>query len=120
MDIIKVKNISIHAYHGVLPEERERGQKFLVSVELEADLAGISASDDLTNTVNYADITDTVKKVMGDKPCNLIETLAEKIALEILRNKKVNNVKVTVEKPHPPLPAVTGGASVTFFRSRDS
>ncbi len=118
MDKIRLNNISLYAYHGVLPEERERGQEFIITVELETDLNGISNSDDLSQTINYADIVTIVKEIVQGKPYNLIETLAEKISIEILKIKEVDKVIVTVEKPRPPLPVVSGGASVTLYRHK--
>ncbi len=119
MDIIRIDKISLFGYHGVLPEERERGQEFLVSVALEADLEGISKTDDLNMTYNYAAAAELVKKIVTGEPVNLLETLAEMIALEILKDRMIVAVTVTVEKPRPPLTVISAGTAVTMRRSKN-
>ncbi len=118
MDTIRIEKISLYGYHGVLPEERERGQEFLVSVEIETDLQGISRTDDLEETYNYADAAVLIKEIVTGEPVNLLETLAERIALGLLEDKKIHAVTVTVEKPRPPLPVTSAGTSVTLKRNK--
>ena len=60
MDKIRIDDIKIYAYHGVLPEEKRDGQDFLVSAELELDLKTSGTSDKLESTVNYADVTKLI------------------------------------------------------------
>ncbi|MDE5872768.1 MAG: dihydroneopterin aldolase, partial [Lachnospiraceae bacterium] len=64
MDKIVIKDLEIFAYHGVLPEEKRQGQTFIVTVELFLDLHDAGATDDLSETVNYADVCDTIARVM--------------------------------------------------------
>src|SRR5699024_8536498 len=60
MDTIWLKGLEIFAYHGVNPEEKEQGQRFLLDLELQADLRKARGSDDLRDTVNYAGVRKTV------------------------------------------------------------
>ena len=117
-DCITIKDISIYSYHGLLPEERQRGQEFLVSLVMEVDLAGVAASDDITYTVNYAEVVNKLQEIFTSNTYNLIETLAEKIAGELLNFTRIKGIEVSVEKPRPPLTATTGGVAVTIYRSR--
>jgi len=101
-DKILIKGISAKGFHGVLKNEQIKGQKFIIDIELSLALKNLQ--DDLNNTVNYAEITEIVVKHITGKPVLLIETLAENIANEVLRQyKKVNNVLVTVHKPKAPI-----------------
>ena len=61
MGKIRLNKLSFYAYHGVLPEEKERGQEFLVSVELDTDLKGISRVD---NPVSYTHLDVYKRQVM--------------------------------------------------------
>ena len=61
MDKIRIDDIKIYAYHGVLPEEKKNGQYFYVSAELELDLKKAGVSDKLAQTVNYAEVTDLIQ-----------------------------------------------------------
>ncbi len=56
MDRISVTGIEVFAHHGVLPHERELGQRFVVDLALELDLAPAAASDDVADTVHYGDL----------------------------------------------------------------
>ncbi len=116
-DHITIKNISLFGYHGILPEEKERGQEFLVSVVLQLDLQNISTRDEIEDTVDYTEALSKIQDIFTEKKYDLMETLAEKIAAALLKFDKVTGVKVTVEKPRPPLPVITGGVSATVYRT---
>jgi dihydroneopterin aldolase len=101
-DSIKIEGITATGFHGVYTEERVKGQKFIVDVKLSLELKGIK--DDLTKTVNYADVAHLVVRHITGEPVNLIETLAEAIADEILKDfPLVEKVKVKVHKPEAPI-----------------
>jgi len=101
-DSIKIKGITAVGFHGVYTEERAKGQKFIVDVKLSLSLQGIY--DDLTKTVNYADIAHLVVRHITGEPVNLIETVAESIADEILKDYQlVKKVQVKVHKPEAPI-----------------
>ena len=101
-DSIKIKGITAVGFHGVYTEERAKGQKFIVDVKLSLDLKG--SADDLTKTVNYADVAHLVVRHITGEPVNLIETVAESIADEILKDYQlVKKVQVKVHKPEAPI-----------------
>lgn len=101
-DSIKIEGIIAIGYHGVYTEERAKGQKFIVDVKLSLSLQGIN--DDLSKTVNYADVAHLVVRHITGEPVNLIETVAESIADEILKDfPLVKEVKVKVHKPEAPI-----------------
>ena len=101
-DSIKIKGITAVGFHGVYTEERAKGQKFIVDVKLSLSLQGIN--DDLTKTVNYADIAHLVVRHITGEPVNLIETVAESIADEILKDYQlVKKVQLRVHKPEAPI-----------------
>lgn len=101
-DSIKIKGITAVGFHGVYTEERAKGQKFIVDVKLSLSLQGIN--DDLNKTVNYADIAHLVVRHITGEPVNLIETVAESIADEILKDYPlVEKVQVKVHKPEAPI-----------------
>ena len=101
-DSIKIEGITAIGFHGVYTEERAKGQKFIVDVKLSLSLQGIK--DDLSKTVNYADVAHLVVRHITGEPVNLIETVAESIADEILKDfPLVKKVKVKVHKPEAPI-----------------
>lgn len=118
-DRIRIEKIRVFGRHGVFPEERERGQDFFVSLELELDLRRAGETDALDETVNYAEIVAAVVAVVSADPVNLIERLAEKIAGTLLRKfPKLSRVAVEVHKPHAPLPAPVADVSVRIVRTK--
>lgn len=119
MDRIVIKDLEIYAYHGVLPEEKRNGQNFIISAYLYLELKNAGVSDDLTKTVNYAQVCEDIREVMLDEKYNLIEAAAENICNTILiRYPGVSSVSVTVSKPNAPIDMVFDTVMVELQRSR--
>jgi len=119
MDVIAVTGIRAIGYHGVFENERLESQEFICDIELRLDLLAAGKSDDLTQTVNYADIAEVVVAEITGPSVALIEALAERIATEILQRFRVApSVKVIVHKPHAPIPVEFADVAVTIERTR--
>jgi 7,8-dihydroneopterin aldolase/epimerase/oxygenase len=118
MDRISLMGIEVFGHHGVLSHERELGQRFVVDVVLGLDLAPAATSDDLADTVDYGRLAGDVSAVVAGDPCDLIETVAGRIADLCLDDGRIQEVEVTVRKPAAPLPVVAGEVAVTLHRSR--
>jgi dihydroneopterin aldolase len=105
--------------HGVLPEEREHGQSFVVDVVLETDTSAAAASDALADTVDYAAVAAAVRDVVTGEPVDLIETLAQRLAERCLAvDPRVDAVVVSVHKPEAPVGVGLDDVVVTVRRSR--
>ncbi|GEP08661.1 dihydroneopterin aldolase [Methylobacterium gnaphalii] len=118
-DRILVHRIAVFAYHGVLPEEARLGQRFYVSLDCSLDLSQAGASDDVMQTVSYADLTEIAVAIASNRRFALIEALAEAIASEILaRFAVIERVSIRVDKPSAPVAAVIDGVSVEITRYR--
>lgn len=119
MDKIVIKDLEIFAYHGVLPEEKRQGQTFIVTVELFLDLHDAGASDDLSETINYADVCDTISRAMTEEKYNLIEAAAESMAGTILLEyEKVKTVHVILCKPEAPINMTFDTVYIDITRGR--
>lgn len=117
-DVVAITGIRARGLHGVLDFERRDGQDFVVDVSIEADLEPAGASDDLADTVNYAEIAADVVAIIEGPPVNLIETLADQIATAVLRRPAVRSVDVVVHKPEAPVGVPFTDVSVTVRRLR--
>ena len=84
MDKIYIRDLEFIGYHGVFEEEKKLGQKFFVSLELTTNLREAGLNDDITKTTHYGEVSESVKKIFFQKKYDLIETLAEDIAREVL------------------------------------
>jgi dihydroneopterin aldolase len=116
-DLIRIVGVKAKGFHGVLEIEQKRGQKFIVDVELRLTLSRLN--DDLSKTVNYAQVAMVINDQITGKPQKLIESLAENIAIKILKDfKKVKSVKVTVHKPKAPIKLNFKDIQVEIERSR--
>ncbi|MBA3424529.1 MAG: dihydroneopterin aldolase [Rubrobacteraceae bacterium] len=120
-DRILLEGMVFSGHHGALPAERDLGQPFVVDVELRLDLRPAGLSDDLEKTVDYSEVYRRVRQIVTGDPVNLIETVAERIATEILEeHPPVQTVRVRVAKPHVRLDdTVLTGSAVEILRHRD-
>ena len=118
-DRISLVGVGGFGFHGVLPEEREKGQPFITDVELSVDLTRAAATDDLSATVDYGSVARHVVNVVEGEPCQLIETVADRVAQKLLDEfPVVRSVRVTVHKPEAPVGVAIRDVSVTLERSR--
>lgn len=120
-DRILVNRIAVFAFHGLLPEEARLGQRFYVSLDVRLDLGAAGRSDDVAHTVSYADLTEIVTRIATQRRFALIEALAEAIAGEILdRHPPITEIRVRVDKPSAPVPAVIDGVAIEIVRRREA
>lgn len=114
-DHIYIKNLECFANHGVLEAEKQLGQKFLVSLDMEVDTRKAGNTDNLKYSVNYAEVSQTVMTFMKEQTFDLIETVAEKIANQLLlKYSLLLAIQVEIKKPWAPvmLPLETVAVSV--------
>ncbi|HAR38375.1 MAG: dihydroneopterin aldolase [Bacteroidetes bacterium GWD2_45_23] len=100
---IELTNMQFYAYHGVLPQERETGNVFVVNMTLDADITAACASDEVADTINYADVFELVRTEM-QQPSKLLEHLAGRIIKRLTSAfPQISYARVSVAKMHPPV-----------------
>src|SRR5690606_26212826 len=109
---------TVFGHYGVFPIGRRDGQEFTIDLALRLSLRPASASDDVADTVHYGELADLVAAIVAGEPLNLIETLAERIADAVLADERVQQVTVTVHKPHAPIAQTFSDVAVTVHRGR--
>jgi len=117
MDEIRIDNLEVYAYHGVFPEENEKGQPFFVNMVLYADTRKAGQADELTLSTHYGEVCHFVTKWMQEHTCKLIETVAENIAKEVLMQfPLVEAIDVEIRKPQAPIGLPFESVSVKIHR----
>ena len=119
MDKIEIKNLKIVGRHGVFDFERFQDRTFELDLVLFLDLSEACKSDNLEDTINYAEIIDVVIKEFTKKNYNLIEAVAESIISRLFKEFNFYKVKVRIRKPHAPIDAEFDTVQVELEREND-
>ncbi len=109
MDSIRLTGIRTAAGQGGSPsacsghDDAPRWRDLRADVTVTLDLREAIAGDDITQTVDYAQLTDRVRQVMaaGAYECALVETIAGRIAQAVLLSHRVRSVDVVLHAGHP-------------------
>ena len=117
-DEITLTGLRVFGRHGVYDDERRVGQDFVVDVTLRLDTRRAAATDDVADTVHYGELAERIAAIVGGDPVDLLETLAARIADEVLTADLVRSVRVTVHKPDAPIPLAFDDVAVTIERGR--
>ncbi|MGE5138383.1 MAG: dihydroneopterin aldolase [Rudaea sp.] len=117
-DRIIIRGAQFHGKHGVSPEERAVGGRVIVDVELEYDLSPAGASDNIADTINYADVFKTVRAQVEDQNFQLLESLAYRIVEALMARFPAKAVTVYVRKQPPPIRGIVDSAGVEIRKSR--
>ncbi|MEI6519362.1 MAG: dihydroneopterin aldolase [bacterium] len=99
MDQIHINDLRVNAIIGVYENERVTRQPLIINVTLNTDISKAAITDDLGDAVDYDDLAKEITNAAQNTSCQLIETLAVKLANICLANKKVNSVTIKIEKP---------------------
>ncbi len=118
-DRIELTGLRCYGYHGVLDHERKLGQEFRVDLRCWLDSSEAARTDDLTRTVNYAELAELAVQTVEGPPRQLIETVAAQIADTALHKYPLlSAVEVTIHKPQAPIPYCFDDVAVVAGRSR--
>ena len=119
LNVIRLKNASFYAYHGVMADEQNLGGKFEVDVDLHCDLSAAAESDSLKKTVDYEKVYAYVQATVLSRKYYLLEALASAIARGLIRDfYNIETVTVRLRKPHPPVKGVVDFVEVEITHSR--
>lgn len=114
LDVIALRGITAEAVHGVLEKEWNAPQTFTVDLLLWVDTDRAALSDDIADTVSYAEIAEKAHAILVGPSVRLIETLGHKIADAALEDSRVRGVEVIVHKPEAPIDVPFTDVSVTI------
>lgn len=112
---ILLENVEMYANHGVFPQETLVGNLFIINLKLKVDFESASKSDDLDETISYAEVFDLVKNEMSI-PSKLLEHVAGRI-VRVLKNTfpKIEQIELKISKRNPPVGGQVEYASVMII-----
>jgi dihydroneopterin aldolase len=102
LDQIALRGLRVHGHHGVFGHERRDGQEFIIDAVLWTDTRAAAETDDLSRTVDYGGLADRLSAIASGEPVSLA----------------VEEVEITVHKPHAPVPHPFDDVTVTIRRTR--
>lgn len=116
-DYIEIKNLEVYAYHGVLPEENKKGQRFFLSARLYLDIEKAKSCDDLNYSVDYGAVCQYMHKLMNKQTFKLIEAASDYVATEVMKAfPYINAIELKLSKPEAPVGESFEDISVNISR----
>ena len=114
-----MRQVRFHAFHGVMPQERQVGADFVLDLKVGYPLAQAMQSDEVADTLNYAALYDLVAREM-QQPSKLLEHVAGRIAEAISQAfPQTTSIDLVLTKQNPPMGADCEGASVEIHLIND-
>jgi dihydroneopterin aldolase len=119
-NIIRIKKATFYGYHGVRSEEQSVGGKFEADVDMYTDFTEAAEKDSLDKTIDYHEVYSFMYHLALEQKYYLIESLASKIADELLKKfERINKIEVRVRKNNPPLGGVVDCVEVVVSKERN-
>ncbi|MBA2242330.1 MAG: dihydroneopterin aldolase [Chthoniobacterales bacterium] len=97
-DAIHIQELELAARVGVPEEERAKPQRLTLSLTVWPIAGFHELQDELAKTVNYSGVCREIKKLVSGRTDRLIETLAEEIAVDLLRSFPIAKVRLELRK----------------------
>ncbi len=118
-NIIRIKRATFYGYHGVMSEEQSVGGKFEADADIYTDFTSAAKKDSLHETIDYHKVYKFMYRLALEEKHYLIETLAFKIADELLINfSSIQKVAIRIRKNNPPLGGVVDCVEVEVIKER--
>ena len=116
---VNLDNLRFHAFHGVLPQERLTGNDYVVNLHIKYDFSKAMSSDDVADTLNYAEVYQVVAREMRE-PSLLLERVAGRIGESLFHQfPEIEEIHLKVVKQNPPMGADCDGAGVEVHLIND-
>jgi dihydroneopterin aldolase len=116
---VYLKNVRLHAFHGVNQQEQVVGNDFIVNLRASYPLGKAMQSDDVGHALNYTELLEVVKTEMG-QPSKLLENVAQRIAEKVFqRFPEVGELCLDLRKVNPPMGADCDGAGIELHLIND-
>ena len=100
MDRIALNQFRVPGRHGANPGEQDHEQPFDIDLTFEIDLTAASTSDNLADTISYADIHERFKHIVSTKSFALLERLAADLLDDLFQDPRIARAELKLAKPN--------------------
>ena len=116
---IRLNEMIFYGYHGVEPEERKLGQRFIVDFTYETDIRNDQKIHHIDETVDYSRVYEIIKNVMENDEYHLLENCANSLLDNVLDwFPKITKAKVRIQKPSVPINGTLKSVEIEMERTR--
>ncbi|MFC1543605.1 dihydroneopterin aldolase [Candidatus Neomarinimicrobiota bacterium] len=119
MDIIRLNNIALFAYHGVARQEQQAGQRFFLDIDIGTDLSVAAQLDDLASSIDYEAVYQTAAAAFVTPPCQLLERAAWHVITALFEQFPAREITVRIRKPSAPVDGILDTVEVELSRRRE-
>jgi len=113
---VEISGLSLYTHVGVTPAEQEVGQRLLLDIRIDVGESDATLTDQLEDTVDYAQVCDMANLVAQQRSYKTLERLCAAIADRLLDRYRAHAVWVKAAKPEPPLALPVAEVSVEVWR----
>ena len=113
---VEISGLSLYTRHGTSEAEREVGQRLVIDLRLDLGRCAATATDELEDTVDYAEVCQLVALIAQQRSYRTLERLCARIAERLLDDYEIEGVWVKAMKPEPPITLPVDGVSVELWR----
>ena len=115
---VEIRNLILHAYHGVYEDEHKTGSAYEVNLEVKFDENG-NEFETLEDTISYEDLLGIIKQRMAVKN-SLLEKVADGIIRKIKhQSPRAKEIRLSIYKLQPPVENFQGKLGVTMYKRFD-
>jgi dihydroneopterin aldolase len=100
---VEVVGLSVYTHHGVTESERDVGQRLVFDVEFELERCDAVVTDQVEDTVDYADVCKQVWLAAQERSYRTLERLCSAVADRLIEKYDASSVTVRAAKPEPPI-----------------
>lgn len=118
-DRVFIRDLTVRCIIGIDEHERQEKQDVVIQITMRTDLRRAGRTDALADTIDYRALKKRILELVGESRFCLIEALAQSVADECLRDERVTQVEVTVEKPGALRFARTVGVEIVRRRGEE-
>jgi len=113
---VLIKDFIVNEIIGIHEHEKIKKQKIIFNLVIDVNQNTVPNDSDLNSIIDYEKITNKLKNLTKNKNYNFLESLAEDSFKEIFEDKRINSIKIKIEKPEAIKNA--GSVGVEVFKNR--